>query len=334
MSVNNNLQTGSGRIRVARFTASGSWVAPAGVYSVKALAVGGGGGGGASRNSSSGQAVYGGGGGGGGVVDQFYPVVPATTYTVTIGTGGAGGNTTAAGSNGTDTTFGSVFTAPGGQGGVSYLLGTSYAPSTNPGGSQGGWGRVAGSTEMAMPGHGCGAATPIFLASNKNVLGIGDMVTTVPLTFFDGVSNVTIPVLQFYETTGESNANIYSAPDTATTFYQGVKRTAYLGNITDNVAFIPGHPWNGLGGGGASVLTDSTANNTTRFLGRHLTDTRAGRVYVAYNISTSNSGNASGTNAVANSGAGGGGSYCGGTNNTIASGGNGGSGYVEIVWQE
>lgn len=334
MSVNNNLQTGSGRIRVARFTASGSWVAPAGVYSVKALAVGGGGGGGSSRNNTGSQAAYGGGGGGGGVLDQFYPVVPGTTYTVTIGTGGAGANTSAAGSNGTDTTFGSLFTAPGGQGGVSYLLGTSYAPTTNPGGSQGGWGRVAGSTEMTTAGHGCGAAAPILLVSNKNTLGIGDMATPVPLTFFDGVSNVTVPVVQFYEPTSESNVNIYSATDTATTFYQGVKRTAYLANITDNVSFIPGHPWNGLGGGGASVLTDQTAGATTKFLGRHFTDTRAGRVIVAYSVVTSNSGVASGTNAAANSGAGGGGSYCGGTNNTIASGGNGGSGYLEVTWQE
>jgi hypothetical protein len=160
------------------------------------------------------------------------------------------------------------------------------------------------------------------------------MAAPIPFTFFDGVSNVTIPVAAHYEPSTQVNLEITAAPDTATTFYQGVKRTAYIGNVLNYTYYIPGHPWKGLGGGGASVLTDNKGDSVTRMASRYIMDTRAGRVIVASNVAPTNSGNSSGTNAAANSGAGGGGSYCGGTNNTIASGGNGGSGYVEIVWQE
>ena len=64
------------------FTSSSTWVAPAGVTSVRILAVGGGGAGGCGWE--------GGGGGAGGFVDQTFAVTAGTTYTITIGAGGSG----------------------------------------------------------------------------------------------------------------------------------------------------------------------------------------------------------------------------------------------------
>lgn len=334
MSVNNNLQTGSGRIRVARFTASGSWTAPAGVYSIRALAVGGGGGGGASRGNQASSAHIGGGGGGGGVIDELFPVVPGTTYTVTIGTGGAGANTSAAGSNGTDTTFGSLFTAPGGQGGVSYLLGTGYAPTTNPGGSMGGWGLMQLSPVGTSGGHGCGAGTPILVSAKSDALSVGDVASSSNYTYFDGYSEKTIPFLHFYESgsNGEVSDIAYNTIS-ATTTYQHVKRNDfYERNVQNGTFFIPGYSYKGLGAGGQSLVTSFTPASPTRLPSMVFSEPSAGKLLFYGTPSTASTTN--GTNGVANTGAGGGGSRSGSTVNTIASGGDGGSGYVEIVWQE
>lgn len=334
MSVNNNLQTGSGRIRVAKFTASGSWVAPAGVYSIRALAVGGGGGGGATKAGSSSVNFTGGGGGGGGVVDDIFPVVPGTTYTVTIGTGGAGANTTtAAGSNGTDTTFGSLFTAPGGQGGVTNSSGTGVVPTSNPGGSMGGWGRSAGSTDTVSAGHGCGAAAPILLVGRSSALGVGDAYEASLYTFFNGISNVTVPVVNSYEYSAESILSILANVESNTTYYPGVKRTAIVARPKDTSMFSPGYSWRGLGAGGMSLPSDTLANGIPLIHSNIIFETSAGKVFPPFGTSNA-SHSTSGTNAVANTGAGGGGSTAGGTNTTVANGGNGGSGYVEVVWQE
>jgi hypothetical protein len=336
MSVNNNLQVGSGRIRVSRFTASGSWVAPAGVFSVRALAVGGGGGGGATRSNSSLLAYTGGGGGGGGVIDDIFPVVPGTTYTVTIGTGGAGANTSAAGANGTNTTFGSLFTAPGGQGGVSYLINDSFVPTSNPGGSMGGWGFVNGSSALVSAGHGNGAATPILMAAVSSALAVGDAVTTQPFTFYNGITNVTIPVPFIYETASpfdSSHGAIYNASRTATTRYLGVKRNDNP-FVPDKTSWIPGYSWKGLGAGGASLLTIGTCGSAIVTNSIYLEPSAGFVPMTRTQVPNANSTIVNGTNGQDNTGAGGGGSVVGGTSNTIASGGTGGSGYVEVVWQE
>ena len=61
------------------FTSGGSWVAPSGVTKVRATVIAGGAGGYSSN-------VY---GGGGGAAMGLYTVVPTTSYTVTVGAGGA-----------------------------------------------------------------------------------------------------------------------------------------------------------------------------------------------------------------------------------------------------
>lgn len=95
---------------------SNTWTAPVGVSSVKALVVGGGGGGGSH---------VGGGGGGGGVTENLnYSVSPGTSYSLSIGAGGAGAITTTSatpsGANragtGGSSTFGSITSLGGGHG--------------------------------------------------------------------------------------------------------------------------------------------------------------------------------------------------------------------------
>ena len=105
----------SGRLFIneATFTASGTWTAPAGVTSAQIVLVGGGGGGGGGS-----QDIAGGGGAGGQVIVKNLTVTPLTTYNVTIGAGGQGGQgaingaadttNTLPGGNGSATIFGNI----------------------------------------------------------------------------------------------------------------------------------------------------------------------------------------------------------------------------------
>lgn len=89
------------RLRKLNFVASGSWIAPAGVTVLIIRGCGGGGGGGKGAGANNTTTLLpAGGGGGGGSREQTYclAVVPGTTYTITIGVGGAGA--TVAGNSG------------------------------------------------------------------------------------------------------------------------------------------------------------------------------------------------------------------------------------------
>jgi hypothetical protein len=83
-----------------------SWTAPAGVTSIELLAVAGGGGGGSD--------LAGGGGAGGLIYNSAFAVTPGTTYTVTVGAGGLGGQavrqSTSVGTNGSNSVFNNLIT--------------------------------------------------------------------------------------------------------------------------------------------------------------------------------------------------------------------------------
>jgi hypothetical protein len=124
-----------------------TWTAPTGVNQVEVLVVAGGGGGG-SR--------FGGGGGGGGVIyDSAYPVTPGTSYTITVGAGGAPGpSNSTRGSNGGNSIF-ATLTASGGGGGA------AESQTANNGGSGGGGSYASGAqtagTGLAGQGFAGGA---------------------------------------------------------------------------------------------------------------------------------------------------------------------------------
>ena len=70
------------------FNASGTWVAPNGIYAIDVECWGGGGGGGGSTRKTA----YGGGGGGGGGYAKTtnFSVTPGQNYQVIVGSSGAG----------------------------------------------------------------------------------------------------------------------------------------------------------------------------------------------------------------------------------------------------
>lgn len=90
------------------FNSDGYWTCPANVFNVWLNGFGGGGGG------AGGNQPGGGGGGGGSIaVSGVVSVVPGTTYSVVVGTGGTGGVTATTGNDGAATSFGTNFYAQG-----------------------------------------------------------------------------------------------------------------------------------------------------------------------------------------------------------------------------
>ncbi len=169
-------QSGGGPRGVQEFTDVGdhTWVAPAGVTKVMVElsgGCGGGGGGGSSIAPIEGGAFWGGqggGGGAGGYLRLVVDVTPGQTYTVRIGTAGAGGDGAVPGGDGTNGTGGSSteFEGPGpvvlasvagGEGGHGGTAATSSSPGTSgAGGAGGGVNPVQGIARVGTtgdPGH-------------------------------------------------------------------------------------------------------------------------------------------------------------------------------------
>jgi hypothetical protein len=124
-----------------------SWTCPANVTSVELLVVAGGGGG---SND------HGGGGGAGGVIYRAnYSVTPSTTYSLSVGAGGAGGgqfrsDSRGLGVNGGNSTFDSLTAIGGGRSG-SYSNGGPAVGGSGGGGSEGQAG-AAGTQGQGYPG--------------------------------------------------------------------------------------------------------------------------------------------------------------------------------------
>lgn len=123
----------SGVLQRVTFASVGAntWTSPVSVNfaDITCVAAGGGGGGGGNIGNAGG----GGGGGAGAVVRRRVPITPNTAYTVTIGAKGLGSGAGSAGTNGGNTTFGSLVTALGGGGGGSTT--TTAAGSAGAGGA-------------------------------------------------------------------------------------------------------------------------------------------------------------------------------------------------------
>jgi len=138
--------TTSGSYKIHTFTTSGTFnVTTPGSLSEFLIVAGGGGGG----------SAHGGGGGGGGLIyDNSEPFLTATSYTVTVGGGGAGApsGTNSKGSNGSNSSFYSN-TAIGGGGGGAYGLSGTVADGLD-GGSGGGGGGENGIGGLGTAGQG------------------------------------------------------------------------------------------------------------------------------------------------------------------------------------
>ncbi|MCZ7933567.1 DUF2793 domain-containing protein [Agrobacterium leguminum] len=140
-----------------------TFVAPEGVFWVHVRAWGAGGGGGGHTGAASGA-----GGGGGGYSEGWVPVVPGSSYPITVGAGGGGGNGAVNGQSGGTSSFGAFLSATGGGGGgysssgpgLGYgAFGTGVGGQLNLGGIAGGYGLVAAG--LYWGGTGGGAfATP------------------------------------------------------------------------------------------------------------------------------------------------------------------------------
>ncbi len=114
------------------FSANGTFTPPAGVYRVRVTVVGGGGGGAGGDTARAGS-----GGGAGGAAIGWVDVTPGTGVAVTVGAGGATASGAAAASAGGTSSFGSLASATGGNGGTA-------ANGTNNAGAAGGAGTITG----------------------------------------------------------------------------------------------------------------------------------------------------------------------------------------------
>jgi hypothetical protein len=133
-----------------------SFTVPAGVSNITVGAWGGGGASGAGAASASGGTIYGGGGGGGAYLTHAISVVPETTYTATVG---SGGNSTAAngGSSNLSQAGTTLVSAGGGQAGgaaTASMGGAGGAGGVASGGESGGNGE-AGSNTAWFSGSSC-----------------------------------------------------------------------------------------------------------------------------------------------------------------------------------
>jgi hypothetical protein len=121
-----------------------SFIVPAGVTQISAVAVGGGGGGNYAWSNS-------GGGGGALAWANNIPVNPGQVIPVVVGAGGVGGST---GGNGGPSSVGSFFSAQGGYGSASGLSGTAAVPLS---GTVTAYGGNGGRTQINGYGGGAGA---------------------------------------------------------------------------------------------------------------------------------------------------------------------------------
>ena len=143
--------SGGGFSNIAVLTSGTSWTAPAGVTKIKVTVTGGGGGGGGT-SSSLGRA--GGGGAAGGTAIKIFTVVPATSYTYSIGAAGTAGTSGggAGGTGGNSTFIVSPTTVTGGGGGG--------GAGGNTGSISGGTGGTATNGDMNIVGGGGGGGAP------------------------------------------------------------------------------------------------------------------------------------------------------------------------------
>jgi hypothetical protein len=205
--------------------------------------------------------------GGGGSLETALSVAPATSYTVTIGAGGAGQNyATTNGSNGGDSVFSSI-TAIGGGGGA------WYNDSGNSGGSGGGGGRDStariGGTGTANQGFGGGSGNngpygPPGGGGGAGAVGPNGGAATPPATKGpDGGAGVAVAITGssvYYGGGGAGGSNL-DPPDGPTGTPLGGVGGGGNGNTTGNTAGTNATANTGGGGGGGEGSTNGNGGS-------------------------------------------------------------------------
>lgn len=222
------------------FTASGTFVVPAGVDEVEVFLVGGGGGGASGYYVSSSARYTGGGGGGGYTTTENVLVTPGEEVSVIVGSGGAGTSLNdTSGSNGGNTSFGSVV-SQGGQGGQNFSGGLDGGA----GGSGGAGGGVnIGTTSWYGGNDGTNGGKPTT-SSTKGDGGIGQGTTTRAFAEVGGT---------LYSGGGGGGSDSYA--------YHGFGGAGGggEGNFNSNQVAQSGVPNTGGGGGGGWGYTSSSS---------------------------------------------------------------------------
>ena len=226
---------------VQSFTATGTttWTAPIGINKTDYLVVAGGGGGGS---------LCSGGGGAGGLLTGNIGVAPSNNYTVTVGTGGAGGNsqinnTAYAGSNGVNSVFYSITSTGGGGGGSR----NTTAPVGPYAGGSGGGASFTGTGGAGTAGQGFAGGNGLPTAVSPYDGGGGGGAGAAGA---NGTSS----------SAGNGGVGVSSNISGSTVVYAG---GGGAGSRTDTGTATIGTGGNGGGGNGALAYTGTAGNGAT-----------------------------------------------------------------------
>lgn len=171
--------SGGGQI-VRYYTTDSLWTKPVGLIGIQVIAIGGGGGGAAGGMCSGACGIWGGRGGGGGAYVKRYLISDSlsSTENITIGISGTGGPSigfppaSSAGTNGGDTSFGTLVVAKGGAGGIENSTGGAGGSATT-GTPQGNIYAIAGQTGSNGTTSAAGTSAPSTGFSTTGINGGG-----------------------------------------------------------------------------------------------------------------------------------------------------------------
>ncbi|MGO4743963.1 glycine-rich domain-containing protein [Serratia quinivorans] len=137
-----NMSSYSSPHGMSTYTASGTFVVPQNVTSVKVTCTAGGAGGMGCQANSTSQTFSGSGGGAGGTSIGIFQVSPGASISVVVGAGGGGSNGPSVASNGGGSSFGSLCSAAGGLAGLKPT--TTNTAGGDGGGAAGGYINIPG----------------------------------------------------------------------------------------------------------------------------------------------------------------------------------------------